>query len=112
MAVEENLRSRGDIGDDANHQTHDKMADNNNTSNEGRVATPSSNNADASFTTDSKRGNDGDQGGRDKKRGRGNGRESGRGRGRGGSNHGARGSRAEKGRGEWRFVFEKPYIDF
>lgn len=87
-----------DIGDD-NLQILGKMADQNKLS------------GDAPIATNSKPVDDRDRHGKDRKRGNNGGRERGRGRG-GGNNHGARQPKTEKGRGEWRFVSEKPYVDF
>ena len=120
-SMQEKLGAFGHIlDDDAKHRKFDKMADNNNTSNAGSSANPSNNNANAASAAESKPGDSRDgrqdrqRGGRDQKRGRGNGRDSGRGRGRGGNNHGSRQNqtRGEKGRGEWRLVFETPSVDY
>lgn len=70
---------------------------------------------DAPVATNSRPIDDRDRHGKDRKRGNDGGRESGKGRGRGGrggNNHGSRQPKTEKGRGEWRFVYEKPYVDF
>lgn len=89
-----------DIGDDK-QQILDKMADQNKSSGE------------TSLPTNSRAVDDRDRHGKDRKRGNNGRREFGKGKGRGGNNHGSHGSRqskAEKGRGEWRYVSEKPYV--
>lgn len=88
-----------DVGDDK-HQIPGKMADQNKSS------------GDAPVATNSRPVDDRDRNNNDRKRGGRGGREGGRGRGRGGNNHGARQSKTEKGRGEWRFVSEESYVDF
>lgn len=82
------------------HQIPGKMVDQNKTSGDGSAA------------TNSRPVDDRDRPGKDRNRGNNGGREFGKGRGRGGNNHGSRQPKTEKGRGEWRFVSEKPYVDF
>lgn len=87
--------------DNDKHQILGKMADQNKSS------------GDAPVTTNSRPVDDRDRHSKDRKRGNNGGREFGKGRGRGGNNQGSRQPRTtEKGRGEWRFVSEKPYVDF
>lgn len=80
--------------DNDNHQKLGKMVDQNKSSGDAPV-------------------DDRDRNSKERKRGNNGGREFGKGRGRGGNNQGSRQPRTtEKGRGEWRFVSEKPYVDF
>lgn len=67
---------------------------------------------DAPVATSSRPVDDRDRPRKDRKRGNNGGQEFGKGRGRGGNNHGSRQPKTERGRGEWRFVLEKPYVDF